>query len=92
MIVRILGSGQFELPADAMEHLNRIDDALTSAIDSDDEQAFRAGLADLLTAIKQRGTPVADDYLGPSELVLPGEDATVEQIKELLTEEGLIPD
>jgi hypothetical protein len=49
-------------------------------------------LSDLLSTVRERGSAVADDYLGPSELVLPAEDATVDEVIELLTDEGLIPD
>ena len=91
MIVRILGEGQFELPDDAMDELNALDDAVTSAIDSNDEQAFRSCLSDLLAKVRESGSPVPDDYLGPSELILPAEEATVEEVTELLTDEGLIP-
>ena len=92
MIIRILGEGQLEIPTEAMDELNALDDALTSAIDSNDQEAFRSGLSQLLTGIREKGSVLADDYLGPSDLVLPGEDATVEEVKELLTDEGLIPD
>jgi hypothetical protein len=92
VIIRILGEGQFEIPAEAMDELNALDDSLTTAIDSDDEEAFRTGLSQLLARVRAKGSTLADDYLGPSDLVLPGEDATVEEVKELLTDEGLIPD
>ena len=92
MIVRILGEGQFELPNDAMDELNALDDAVTAAIDSKDEEAFRSCLSDLLAKVRERGSTVPDDYLGPSELILPAEEATVEEVTELLTDEGLIPD
>jgi PspAA-like protein len=92
MIVRILGEGQLEIPAEAMDELNALDESLTAAIDSNDEEAFRSGLSQLLAGVREKGSALADDYLGPSDLVLPGEDATVEEVKELLTDEGLIPD
>ena len=34
---------------------------------------------------------MADDYIGPSELILPGADATLDEVRELLSDEGLIP-
>lgn len=92
MIIRILGEGQYEIPQEAMDALNALDDSLTAAIDSDDEQAFQTGLTQLLAGIREKGSVLADDYLGPSDLVLPGSDATVEEVKHLLTDEGLIPD
>ena len=92
MIIRILGEGQFEVPDTAMDGLNDLDNSLTAAIDANDEEAFRSGLSQLLTGVREEGSSLPDDYLGPSDLVLPGEDATVEEVKELLTDEGLIPD
>lgn len=92
MIIRILGEGQFEIPQAAMDDLNALDDSLTAAIDSDDEAAFHSGLVQLLAAIHEKGAASPDDYLGPSDLVLPGEDATVDEVRHLLTDEGLIPD
>jgi hypothetical protein len=92
MIVRILGEGQWEVPDGAMEELNRLDDAVTSAIDSNDENAFRNGINELLQCVRDRGTREPDDFLSPSDLVLPGSDSTIEEVKELLTDEGLVPD
>lgn len=91
MIVRILGEGQFDVPEGALDGLNELDDKLVAAIDSGDEQSFSDGLSRLLDAVANEGQRMPDDYLGPSELVLPGPDSTVEQVRELLTEEGLLP-
>lgn len=92
MIIRILGEGQFDLPDDAMFDLNALDGEVTAAIDALDESAFRASLGKLLETVRGRGSALPGDYLGPSELILPAEDATVEEVTELLTDEGLIPD
>ena len=50
-----------------------------------------AALTNLVNKARAVGTPVADDYIGPSEVILPGPDATLEEVKELLSDEGLIP-
>lgn len=92
MIIRILGEGQFEVPQEAMDALNALDESLTSAVDANDEQAFQSGLSQFLAGIREKGSVLADDYLGPSDLVLPGAEATIEEVKHLLTDEGLIPD
>lgn len=91
MIVRILNGGQYELADEKMEELNRLDDPLSRAIDGGDEEAFRSALAELLSAVQNGGKVLPDDYLGPSDVVLPAEGASLEDVKELLTEEGLIP-
>ncbi|MDN6529432.1 MAG: hypothetical protein L0K67_10195 [Brevibacterium sp.] len=43
-------------------------------------------------AVVGHGKPVSDDFLGTSEAVVPFVDATLEEITELLTGEGFIPD
>ena len=91
MILRILGEGQLEVPSEAVDDLNDLDEALINAIDKGDEGQFRAALVDLVEKVRQVGKPVADDYIGPSELILPGSDATLEEVRELLSDEGLIP-
>jgi hypothetical protein len=91
MIVRIMGEGQFDLPEDHLEELNRLDDDLAGAIEGGDQSTFQTALEALLTSVRIHGKELPEDYLGPSDLVLPGPDATLEEVKAVLGEEGLIP-
>jgi hypothetical protein len=91
MIIRILAEGQFDLPDGALDELNKLDATLQAAVDGEDKSGFQAALAALLGRVRSLGTTVDEDFLGPSELVLPREDATLTEVSELLTEEGLIP-
>jgi PspA-Associated protein len=91
MILRILGEGQFEIDEDKIEELNRLDDQLIDAVESGDEESFRLALNDLLVEVRAAGRPVPDEYLGESDLILPGSDATVDEVQALLGDEGLIP-
>jgi hypothetical protein len=91
MIIRILGEGQFDVAEHTVEALNGIDNELQVAVDSNDEVGFREALRSLLALVREVGERVPDDYLGPSELVLPNADATIEEVRALLGEEGLIP-
>jgi hypothetical protein len=91
MIVRIMGEGQFDLPDEQLDELNRLDDALAEAVDSGDTAAFRTALESLLASVRTKGSELPEDYLGPSELVLPGPDATLDEVRAVLGEEGLIP-
>jgi hypothetical protein len=84
MIVRILGEGQYDVPDDAVEGLNVCDEAVVAA-------GFVAALAELLKGVHAAGTPTPLDALVPSDLVLPGADASLEEVRELLGDEGLIP-
>ncbi|MFL6138288.1 MAG: PspA-associated protein PspAA [Frankiaceae bacterium] len=91
MIIRILGRGQFEVDEGRIAHLNELDSALAEAVESGDEDSFRAALGSLIDAICGHATPVADDALMPSDIVLPDTDASIEDVRELLGDEGLIP-
>lgn len=90
MIVRIMGEGQYEVPEEALERLNELDDALEAALA--DDQAFGPTLAALLDSVRNSGSQLADDELVTSDVVLPAAEATVAEVRSLLTDEGLIPD
>jgi hypothetical protein len=91
MIVRILGEGQLDVPTDSLDELNGLDTQLQHACESKDETAFHTALDALLDRVRELGSAVPDDHLGPSELVFPSADATLAEVAELLGEEGLIP-
>jgi hypothetical protein len=91
MIVRILGEGQFDVPDGDLDRLNRLDDELSSAVDSGDDAAFSATLGRLLDAVRAHASPHAIDSLDPSDLVLPAADASLDEVRALLGDEGLIP-
>ena len=91
MIMRILGEGQFEVADHTLEALNALDNELQAAVDAGDEAAFRDALAAVLALVREVGERVPDDHLGPSELVLPAAESTLEEVRALLSDEGLIP-
>jgi hypothetical protein len=91
MIVRILGEGQLEVPESVQAELNQLDVALESAVEADDEASYRSALTALLTRVREVGSPTDADDLRPSELIVPQEDATIDEVRKLLTDEGLIP-
>ena len=91
MIVRILEEGQWELADGEMAQLNELDDAVEAAVASGDQEAFERSMAALLDAVRSKGTPLAADALQDSDLILPPADATLEEVRDLLSDEGLIP-
>ena len=91
MIVRILGEGQLEVADDQLDGLNALDSAVEDAVQAGDEGAFTAALGSLLDGVRGAGTPLADDSLEDSDLILPPSDATIDEVRELLNDDGLIP-
>jgi hypothetical protein len=91
MIVRILGEGQWELSDEQLGSLNELDSAVESAVDGGDEDTFRQSLEALLDAVRSTGVPLPDESLEDSDLILPPSDATIDEVRELLNDDGLIP-
>ena len=91
MIVRISGEGQYSIDDAATAELNRLDSELETAVNRSDEAAFTAALHGLLEQVRARGSALPADTLEPSDLILPPEDASMDEVREMLTEEGLIP-
>ncbi|MEU9305758.1 hypothetical protein [Streptomyces sp. NPDC048269] len=91
MIVRIMGEGQVELADSHFAELNKLDDELLAEMESGDEKGFRRTLGALLEAVRRLGEPLPDDALEPSELILPAPDATLDEVREMLSDDGLIP-
>jgi hypothetical protein len=92
MIVRILSEGQFDVDTSHLEALNELDDAVEHAIDNGDDAAFSGALASLLDAVRSWGTQLPDEQLVDSDLILPPADSSADEVKQLLGDEGLIPD
>lgn len=91
MIVRILGEGQYDVPDGALDRLNELDTALEKAVEAEDESQFRTALAALLDAVRVDGRPHDVAALDSSEVILPPADATIGEVRDLLSEDGLIP-
>jgi hypothetical protein len=91
MIVRILGEGQFTVDHEASAVLDQLDTELEAAIDRGDEPVFSAALSALLGHVREHGESVSPEHLGPSELILPPEGSSMDEVRKMLSGEGLIP-
>ena len=92
MIVRILGTGQFEIADDLHARLDALDDQAVAALDASDEETLDGLLAQMAELVESEGSGSPDDDLGPSDLVIPPADLTLEETRALFSEQGLIPD
>ncbi|MFE7100407.1 PspA-associated protein PspAA [Streptomyces erythrochromogenes] len=91
MIVRIMGEGQLDVADSHFAELNKLDDELLAEMEGGDEEGFRRTLGALLEAVRRLGEPLPDDALEPSELILPGPDASLDEVRDMLRDDGLIP-
>jgi len=92
VIVRLLGEGQFRVDDSLRQRLNELDEEVARAVESDDEAALWRGLQALADAVRESGEALSDDELTPSDAIIPPEDLSLEEARELLSNEGFIPD
>jgi len=92
MIVRLMGEGQYRVDNSLLDELNELDDRATAAAEAGDETALDQALEQMFELVKQNGEPLEDDDLSPSDALVPPSDLTLEETKELMTDEGFIPD
>lgn len=92
MIVRIMGEGQVDLSDADLDLLNNVDRTLEQAIEAGNESDFRQALHELLDKVRSDGNPLPPESLEPSQFILPHADASMEEVRAMLGDEGLIPD
>jgi hypothetical protein len=91
VIIRILGEGQYDVADHALDRLNELDTLLENAVETGDAEGFALALTGLLDGVRTVGVAHPADSLDESDLILPPADATIEQVRGMLDEDGLIP-
>ncbi|WIY81688.1 hypothetical protein [Propionimicrobium sp. PCR01-08-3] len=95
MIVRILGSGQWEVPAQVVPRLNVIDDLVMTAVHDRDADYLAELLQEMADLIKQTGTPVPSGPVVLSDQIIPSPSTPIGEVADWLqesrAEDGLIP-
>ena len=92
MIVRLLTEGQYEVSDELQGRLNQLDDRAVGALERDDEPELDRALDEMWELVRAEGTPLANDDLRPSDVIIPPADMTLEETRALFSDEGLIPD
>lgn len=95
MIVRLLGEGQWRVDDSIIGELNSIDREVEAAVAENDQHRLTDALSRLLHTVRDSGEPVAVDALVDSDLILPDESASIEEVYAWLNDgpgEGLVPD
>jgi hypothetical protein len=92
VIVRLMGEGQFRVGDDVVETLNELDDQAAQAVEAGDEENLRRLLGVMASTVRERGERLDDAELSPSDGIVPPDDLSLEEAKQLFDGEGLIPD
>jgi hypothetical protein len=91
-IVRLMGEGQYRVDREAFEELNKLDGQVAEAVDGGKEEEVARLLRTMGETVRERGERLDDADLSPSDAIVPPEDLSLDEVKELLEGEGLIPD
>lgn len=92
MIVRLMGEGQYRVDDSLRERLNQLDDQAMAALEASDEAQLDQKLEQMFALVRAEGEPLADDDLSASDVIIPPADLTLEETRQLVSHEGLIPD
>lgn len=86
VLIRISGESVYEVPDSVRSGLDNLDEALEDAISKNDEEAFSKSIDELVKLIHAMGKELPDTDLRPSDLIVPSQDMTIEQARQMLDE------
>jgi PspAA-like protein len=92
VIVRVMGEGQYEVDAEVAKGLNELDEQAAAALQAGDAERLAELLRRMAEAVRMNGARLPDEDLSPSEAIVPPDDLSLEEARELFEGEGLIPD
>jgi PspAA-like protein len=92
VIVRLMGEGQYRVDDSLLERLNELDGRASAAVDAGDESKLGSTLDEMVALVQKEGERLPDEDLSPSDAIVPPSDLTLEETRELMSDEGLIPD
>jgi hypothetical protein len=92
MIVRLMGEGQYRVDDDLRTKLNELDEEAYAAMEAEDEATLDGILEQMAELVRSRGKQLPPEDLHPSDAIIPPSDLTLEETRELMSDDGLIPD
>lgn len=92
MIIRIMGEGQYRAPQALCDELNQIDNRIVDLVEEGKAEEFRRELARLIFEIKEKGEPIEAEEILESDIIVPPEDLSLEEAKDVFKGSGIFED
>ncbi|WP_292391577.1 PspA-associated protein PspAA [Methanosarcina sp. UBA5] len=92
MIIRIMGEGQYRAPEALCDELNQIDNRIVDLVEEGKNEEFRRELARLISKIKEKGEPIEAEELLESDIIVPPEDLSLEEARDVFKGSGIFED
>jgi len=87
-----MGEGQFRVPAALYDELNEIDNRIVDLVAEGKSGEFRSELSKLVAMIRAKGSEVEAEEILESDIIVPPEDLSLEEAKEVFTGTGIFED
>jgi hypothetical protein len=87
-----MGEGQYRVSDELRERLEALDEEAMAALADEDEGELDAKLDEMAELVRAEGERLPDEELTPSDAVIPPSDLTLEETRQLFSDDGLIPD
>lgn len=92
MIIRIMGEGQYRAPEALCNELNEIDNRIVTLVTEGKNEEFRTELARLISEIKEKGEAVKNEEIMESDIIVPPEDLSLEEARDIFKGSGIFED
>lgn len=88
IVVRIQGEDQYRLAESDRAQLDQFDKELGDAISGGDATQFSTALAQMLAFVRSKGEKLGSEQLVKSDVVVPGEDMSLEEARQIMSGTG----
>lgn len=92
MIIRIMGEGQYRAPEALCEELNQIDNRIVQLVTEGKVEEYKKELSGLISQIKEKGEAVKPEEILNSDIIVPPEDLSFEEAKDIFKGTGIFAD
>ncbi|MBN2109856.1 MAG: hypothetical protein JW705_02050 [Methanosarcinaceae archaeon] len=89
MIIRISEEGQYEVPGNLLDDLNVIDNRIVDLVAGEKEEEYRTELSKLIGMVRSKGKKLDDSEIRESDIILPPEDLTLNEARDIFKGEGI---
>lgn len=92
-IIRVLGQGQFSVDSETLRKLNSIDNSIVRKLETENltNQEFKLKMEQLEEIVTKKGKLLDPKVIVSSDIILPGNDLTIEEANKFFHGEGIIP-
>lgn len=87
-----MGEGQWRVDDSLRARIDELDTDTEHVVAAGDEQALQAALRALHELVRRSGEQLDHAHLGASDVIVPPADLSLDEARELLHGEGLIPE